>query len=58
MKFVAEELPPSDILVAVLTVPLLVLVLCCLTGFRRGETDPVFETFLSLITVPRRRRKS
>lgn len=58
MTFVPAELPPNDMLVVVLTVPLLVLVLCCLSGFRRGEIDPVFEAFLSLITVPRRRRKS
>lgn len=54
--FVAADIPPVDMLFAVLTVPLLARALCCLTGFRRGETDPVFGLNLSLITDPWRRR--
>ncbi len=54
----ADDNPPIDRVVDVLTVPLLVLALGSLTGFRRGEIDPGLTLFRSLITVPRRRRKS
>ncbi len=58
MIFVDDDNPPIDRVVDVLTVPLLVLALGSLTGFRRGEIDPGLTLFRSLITVPRRRRKS
>lgn len=46
----------SDELAAGLTVPLLFLVLCCLTGCRRGEIDPDCEPRTPLLLEPRRRK--
>ena len=45
-----------DMLVVVLTVPLLILALWFLTGFLRGDTDPGARFGGALIVEPRRRR--
>jgi len=55
MFVVADSL--SDELVAdMLTLPLLFLVLCCPTGFRRGEMDPDCDPNTPLLLEPRRRK--
>lgn len=57
MRFVAADRPLVEALIMVLTVPLLVRVLSCRVGFRRGDVDPDTEArFFSLMTEVRRRR--
>jgi len=55
--FVPAETRSVEVLVlALFMVPTLWRVLCCPTGFRRGEMDPDCELRLPLRREPRRRK--
>lgn len=56
MTFVASETRSVELAAVVLTVPLLVRVLCCLTGLRLGEIEPDWELMTPLLLEPRRRK--
>ncbi len=56
MMFVVADSLSDELVADMLTLPLLFLVLCCPTGFRRGEMDPDCDPNTPLLLEPRRRK--
>lgn len=56
MMFVLAETRSDELVADMLMAPLLFRVLCCLTGFLRGDTDPDCDPSTPLLLEPLRRK--